>query len=328
VEARQAIANYYAEQGLNIDPWHILLAASTSELYAQLFWLLADHGDKVLTPQPGYPLFEFIGDLAGLERIPYPLSYDGTWYLDQEGVSSAASSNGARILVAVSPSNPTGHYLKHEEYALLQDLCAERELGLIVDEVFSDYPLKENPHPCKPLAGDLPALTFVLSGLSKVAALPQVKLSWAVVAGPTLMVEEAISRWELVSDTFLNLSTPAQQALPQYLEAGKELRPRILERCQTNLALAKEMTADSPVSILDVEGGWTALLRLPVVHGWSDQDWALKFLNEKKVAVQPGYYFDFTAESGPPIEAISLLTEPTMMSEGLSRLLDVVSNHS
>lgn len=315
--AREAVSGFYRARGRKSSPRQIWISAGTSELYAHVLWTLCDPADAVLVPHPGYPLFDYLGDLAGVRRIPYRLHYDGAWGIDMESVREGLEA-GAKAMVLVSPGNPTGNFVKADEFAAILNLCSGHGASIVVDEVFSDYGLADKSD----RAGmpDTPScLTFTLSGISKVAALPQMKLSWGVVQGPAKQVEDAIGRLAIVSDTFLTASTPVQLALPRILDAARPMQDRIRGRLMENLHAIRDLSAGSPLSLLHAEGGWTALLRLPALHGVDDQDWAMRLLEKHRTYAQPGFLFDLP--SNPPHLAISLLTETALLRTGMQQLL-------
>jgi hypothetical protein len=314
LSAREAVAAYYAARGCAVAPDRILLTASTSEAYACLFKLLADPGDEVLVPRPSYPLFEFLAQLESLRVAQYPLAYAEGWSLDAEALARAASARTRAILV-VNPNNPTGSFLKRRELERLTTLCAERNLALICDEVFADYALGPDPERVVPLAGFEGALTFCLSGLSKIAGLPQLKLGWIVASGPQAV--PAVERLELIADTYLSVGTPVQHALPRLLEAAPILQRQITQRVQSNLDfLAAQVRRQPAAELLEVEGGWYATLRVPQTR--SEEEWALELLERDGVLIQPGFFYDFEAEA---FLVLSLLTPPAIFREGVARLL-------
>ena len=295
--AREAVVRYYGEHGAACEPEHVVIAASTSELYAHVLALLCDPGDTVLVPQPSYPLLPYIADLMSVKLAPYPLHYDGAWHPELPNVWP----QGARALVSVSPNNPTGNYLKSDELRAIARVCP----ALIVDEVFNDFPLEPQPQQVLTTVGRAECLTFTLSGLSKVGLLPQLKLAWCVVSGPAPMRDEALARLELIADTFLSTAAPVQRALPQLLELSAHMRQRVRARMALNLVALDELLAGTPLSRLMVEGGWSVIVRLPATR--DDAEWALHFVREARVVVQPGYFYDL------PFCAcvLSLLTPPS-----------------
>lgn len=322
LSARRAIADYYGGRGLCVDPAHVVLSASTSEAYSWIFQLLCEPGDSVLFPVPSYPLIELLAGLCAVRVDPYPLYYDGRWRLDA-GMLEAELRPETRALVLVNPNNPTGAFVHRGELAGLFELCRRRGLALIVDEVFGDYPLDGvGRGDDAPVASFLdPALrpevpVFVLSGLSKVAGLPQLKLGWIVVAGPEPLRTQAQDRLEILADTFLSVSTPVQLAAPSLLRSSHGVRRGIAERTRHNLAALRDAVAGSSCSLLPVEGGWYAVLRLPRVL--SEEEWALLLLQEEGVLCQPGYFFDFPEEA---YLVVSLLGAPAELAEGARRLV-------
>lgn len=316
IEAREAAAGYYASRGQAVEPERILLTASTSEAYAYLFKLLADPGDEVLVPRPSYPLFDFLAALESLRLAPYPLVYDGAWSVDLGGVERACTSR-TRAIIVVNPNNPTGSFLKKHERERLVSICAERGLAIICDEVFSDYAFAPDPEREETLAGVTEVLTFCLSGLSKVAGLPQMKLGWIVTGGPEPARAKAIERLELIGDTYLSAGTPVQRALPRLLEAGLAVRGQIARRVRENLEFLRgAIGPSSPCRLLNAEGGWYAILRVPRTRG--EEEWCLELLEKDGVLVQPGFFYDFDAEA---YLVLSLLTSPEEFREGACRLL-------
>jgi aspartate/methionine/tyrosine aminotransferase len=318
-EAREAVASYYAARGERVETGRILLTASTSEAYAWLFKLLCDAGDHVLVPRPSYPLFEFLANLESVEVRQYPLAYHGGWAIDLDALAAAVSER-TRAVVLVNPNNPTGSYVKRAEIQALSRLCAQRRMALISDEVFSDYALgeaarSEAAERVSTLVGVEECLTFSMSGLSKVAGLPQMKLGWIVTSGPAKLRAEAMEKLEWIADTYLSVSTPVACAAARLLAAGELVQRQIRERTAGNLAAAREMLAGSAAGILAVEGGWYITVQAPRVR--SEEEWVLELLARENVLVQPGFFYDFESEA---YLVLSLLTAPEVFREGVARL--------
>jgi len=311
--ARGAVSEYYSGR---VSPDRVLLTASTSEAYSFVFKLLANPGDEVLVPRPSYPLFDYLAALDSVRVVPYPLVYHGSWAIDFDRLPSSITSR-SRAIVLVNPNNPTGSFLKQSELGPLLALCQEHKLALISDEVFADYVLGDQPHLLRSLTGIDEVLTFCLSGLSKVAGLPQMKLGWIVTGGPRRDREQAFERLELIADTYLSVSAPVQWAVPVLLSLRSGLQRQILGRVRANRAfLAGQIGPSSPWNLLATEGGWYAVLEAPRIH--SEEDWVLILLSEDSVLVQPGFFFDFEREA---FLIISLLTPEDIFREGIRRIL-------
>jgi hypothetical protein len=319
---RRAVTRYYNHRGRDVRPEDIYLTAGTSEAYSFLFKVLANAGDQVLIPRPSYPLFDYLAALESVEAISYPMIYDGSWSIDWNELEGLLAPR-ARALLVVHPGNPTGAYLKRKELDNLVDFCRRRSLALIVDEVFIDYPFTEEPERAGSLAGAKEVLSFVLSGLSKVAALPQIKLAWISIGGPEKLRLEAGQRLEHVADLFLSVSAAAQQVGDRLVELAAHIQPAITTRLAAHYAYLQQATADSPVSVLRAEGGWTAILRCPAVL--TSEEWALELLSSDNVYVHPGYLFDLPVESSL---VVSLLPAPDSFRSGIRRLLRRVEERS
>jgi hypothetical protein len=295
----------------------IVLTASTSEAYSLLFKLLCEPGrSRVLTPVPSYPLFDHLTRLDGVESTPYALEYHGTWTLGA-GELERGWSDATRAVLAVSPNNPTGSIVRDEDAAELARTCAARDAGLIVDEVFWDYPLGDSLPEPKPFVAP-PCLLFRLGGLSKSAGLPQVKLGWLTVEGPDDLVAEALDRLELICDTYLSVSTPAQAAAASLIETGRTIRARILERVRGNYRELLSRAAGVPgVTVLPADAGWSAVIRVPAISG--EEQLVLDLLHRHAVVIHPGYFFDFAYEA---FLVVSLLPEPGEFVRGVDAVLE------
>ena len=314
--ARQAIASYH---GHSLRAEDLLLTASTSEGYALLFKLLGNPGDEVLVPSPSYPLFDWLARLEGMAARPVPSYFHERWHLDL-GALDAAISERTCAVVVVNPNNPTGHFLSRTEWKALTDLCARRNLALLVDEVFSDYALEipEEALETALEACDPPCPLFLLSGLSKIAALPQVKLGWIAVRGPG--AAEYMEALAFLADQYLSVSAPAQAAAPALLALAPRLQAQVRQRLRANLrTLDASLAAHPHLSRLPVEGGWSVLLRRPALEG--DEACACRLLHETGVLAHPGSFFDLPADGHL---VLSLLTPEAMFTEALARILPKV----
>ena len=315
--ARQAVADYYAERGYRVDPEYIHLTASTSEAYSYLFKLLCDQGDNVLMAQPSYPLFDFLATLEGVALRPFQLEYlhPRGWRLDFASLTQALNER-TRAIILVNPNNPTGSFIKRDELAQLNALCCAHNLALIVDEVFSDYAFTNDSARVASLVENTEALTFGMSGFSKILALPQMKLGWIVTNGPATLRDEARERLDLIADTFLSVGAPVQHAAAAWLRWRAALQAQIAQRVSDNLAWLAEQTNETACRCLQVEGGWYVTLEVPRLM--SEEALILQLLAEENVVVHPGYFFDFAREG---YLVLSLLTESTIFQTGIHRLL-------
>jgi alanine-synthesizing transaminase len=321
LEARRAVCHYYREshEVFDLDPDRLILTTSTSEAYTYIFRLLCNPGDEILVPQPSYPLFEFLAGLADVKIVPYPLIYDHGWQVDFDSLYKAATAQ-SRAVIVVHPNNPTGSYVSSIETSGLNALCRDYNLALIVDEVFLDYAHDGAPRASFVMNGG--CLTFTLSGISKLSALPQMKLAWLATSGPKELVEQAGARLEIIADTYLSMNTPVQLAAPVLLEQRKQVQPVLLDRLRVNLAELDRLLVGHPsCTRLQAEGGWYAILRVPALG--SDEDLAIDVVRKVGVIVHPGHFYDFPNEGQL---VLSLITESSQFAEGVARILQCVEN--
>jgi aspartate/methionine/tyrosine aminotransferase len=314
--ARDAVSNYYRErhEGFEVDPECMVLTTSTSEGYSYVFRLLCNPDDEILVPKPSYPLFEFLADLQDVKLIPYPLIYDHGWQIDFPSLSEAVTHR-TRAVVIVHPNNPTGSYVSTVEQAELNSFCKKHGLSLIVDEVFLDY--AHDSANRQSFASSRDVLTFTLSGISKISGLPQMKLAWIVVSGPDDLVNTAMNRLEVIADTYLSLNAPVQLAAPAFLEQRSVVQPILRDRIRENLSeLDRLLSLQKACQRLAVEGGWYAILRVPVTQ--SGEELAIGILREKSVLVHPGHFYDFPSDG---FLILSLITPASRFRQGCERLL-------
>ena len=311
--AREALA-----ARLDCGTGELFLAASTSEAYSWLFKLACDPGDAVLVPKPGYPLFDWLAGLEGVRAQPYRLGYahGAGWRIDLDALRDAAVASDARALVVIHPNNPTGSYLRDAERRAVVELCAERGMALISDEVFRPYAV-EAARPPASLGGERDCLCFSLDGLSKLLCLPQLKLGWIRASGPPAALAGALARLEIIADTYLSAGAPAMNALPALLAGADSFVDGVRQRLARNLASARRILGEgsTPYRVLRCDGGWTAIVECPRLH--TDEELALRLLEEEGVAVQPGYLFDFEREG---YLAVSLILPPERFDAGVSAL--------
>jgi aspartate/methionine/tyrosine aminotransferase len=305
LSAREAVSSYYASHNAQVDPNSITLTTSTSEAYAYLFRLLCDAGDEILVPQPSYPLFDYLADLEDVHLRPYPLFYDYGWWIDFSRLESSIGPR-TRAILLVHPNNPTGHATGLVERKRLEEICERHGLALIVDEVFLDYPHSDDQKLRSFASASHPTLTFVLSGMSKIAALPQMKVGWIASFGPQKVLQSALARLEVIADTFLSMNTPAQLALPIWLSGRHKIQQEILQRLSVNNTFINK----SKLSSLDANGGWSAIINLPRLGVG-----ARELLSDHNVVVHPGSFYGI-AEEGRIV--VSLITPPDDFSTGIN----------
>ena len=311
--ARDAVEKYYAEHGAVVSGEDIFLTTSTSEAYSYVFRTLCNPDDEVLIPEPSYPLLEFLADIQDVRLVRYPLVYDYGWQIDFHALEQAITPR-TRGVIVVHPNNPTGHFCKTEEVRKLRELSAAREIAIIADEVFLDFGLDEKRHPT--FAGSSGALTFTMSGLSKICGLPQMKAAWLIVSGPEPLKTQALRRLEVIADTYLSMNAPMQWALPTLLGQRGEFQNQWMWRVRENLAeLDKQLAGQKSCNRLGVEGGWNVVVRVPATR--SDEELALELLAAKGVYVHPGHFYDFPSRG---TVVVSLITPENDFSIGLRHL--------
>jgi alanine-synthesizing transaminase len=316
LSARQAVAAYYAARTTEVPADNIILTTSTSEAYSFVFRTLCNPGDEILIPEPSYPLFAFLADLQDVKLVRYPLDYDYGWQINFHALHQAITAR-TRGVIVVHPNNPTGHFTKPHELKKLNEICAARNLAIIGDEVFLDFALQDQPS--FSFAQNAAALTFTMSGLSKISGLPQMKAAWLITSGPEQLKSQAQARLEVIADTYLSMNAPVQHAIPALLDQRHPFQKQLITRVQKNLAeLDRQLTAQESCARLVVEAGWYAVLRVPATS--SDEELAIDLLAQKNIYVHPGHFYDFPSEG---FLIVSLITPQEEFTAGVKLLLSM-----
>jgi alanine-synthesizing transaminase len=336
LRAREAVCRYYRQHGASIEPDQVILTTSTSEAYSYLFKLLCDPGDMILAPQPSYPLFDFLAVAEAVDLASAPLVYDHGWQLDLEGLRRQIRST-TRAVVLVHPNNPTGHFTKLDEARELGTICREHGLALIVDEVFLDYGLEIASRPETEdrktfAARDLDIPVFIVTGISKICGLPQMKVAWLVAVGPGS--QAALERLEVLADTYLSMNAPVQCALPVWLDSRVGIQEQIQLRVRSNLAALDRTLSEQEgngdvgkaghgvlVNRLRIEGGWYAVLRIPAIQR---DEQTVRELLDLGVWVHPGHFFGMGAAGWL---VVSLLGRTAEFSVAISLLVSYLHRH-
>jgi alanine-synthesizing transaminase len=324
MSAREAIAAYYASRGLDVAPEDLFITASTSESYSLLFRLLCNPEDTVVIPTPSYPLFDYLAGINDVKTDYYRLVRGERWSLDA-GSLRKAMTRTVKAVLAVDPHNPTGMFLSPDELREMTAIAANHGAALIVDEVFGEYRFDNAPGaPSAAAAGSPAGLTFLLNGLSKLSALPQVKIGWIALRGDHKLRVAARSRLEILNDVYLSAGTPAQAALPELIDAGALVRPEILARVTANYAaLRSSLDGVAGCRVLPCEGGWNAVVRLP--GGLGDEECAVGVLDEAGVYCYPGFFFDFEEDD---VMVVSLLPPAEEFTAGAAAMAGWIDSNS
>jgi aspartate/methionine/tyrosine aminotransferase len=307
---RQAIADYYAQRtpALILDPAQdVFVTASTSEAYALLFALLTNPGDNVLAPQISYPLFEYLAAMFRIELRSYPLDPQRGWRIDPWQLARLSDERTRAVLI-VSPHNPTGMVVK-QAIPVLQWLG----LPIICDEVFAEMPYAI-PH-VPPLAALMPQLpVFTLNGISKMFALPDLKLGWAVVNPPA---RQYADRLEVLNDTLLGANALTQCMLPTIMHRGHEFVTQQRQVIQKNIATVMNMLADVDcVRVRAPDAGYYLFIEVLTTQ---DEEAVVLQLLDAGVFVHPGFFFGY--DQGCFVVLSCLVAEPRL-SYGVQRLID------
>jgi aspartate/methionine/tyrosine aminotransferase len=312
--ARQAVVEYYAAHGVNMPAASVLLTTGTSEAYSHAFRLLCNAADEALISTPGYPLLDYLADINDVRLVRYPLFYDHGWQINLQQLQRRITAK-TRAIIVVHSGNPTGQFVSPAEREELAALCVRHDLVLVADEVFLDFPI-DAAQP-QTFANQADALTFTLGGLSKMCGLPQVKFAWIAVTGPDSLKQDALARLEVIADSYLSMNAAVQLAAPALMQQRFSFGEQVRARIHDNLAeLDRQLAASTQCTRLEAQGGWSVILRAPVLA--DGEETAVRLLETHGVLVQPGHFYDLP---GDACFVVSLLTQTGEFAEGIRRFL-------
>lgn len=322
---RESLSDYLQQHGACVHPESMLLTSSTSEAYSMLFKLLCNPGERIAKALPSYPLVAHLAALEGVETVDYFWVQKGRHFeLDLHSVERAVRMPGVRALVVIEPHSPLGCSMDAETAHAVAQICAAADVVLIVDAVFARYRRDADAettaqnfarvHPAW-CAND--AKVLVMSGLSKLGLLPQLKLGWITWHGNKAFQKQIRQGLEWIADAYLSVNTPVQKLVPKLLPHLPELQTQICQRLSENMALLEKTFSDiSSIRTLASPGGWYAILQAQAEA--CDEDELVYYLFEKaSVALHPGYFYDF-ARSG--FWVVGLLLQRPRFGEAMMRI--------
>ncbi|WP_455381600.1 pyridoxal phosphate-dependent aminotransferase [Salinispira pacifica] len=320
-DARRAVGAYYARADSIVGPQQLILTASSSESYNLLFNNFTEPGDNILLPRPTYPLFEYLAGFNHLEARWYDLDPADGFRIDSASLE-AAIDHRTRFIVLISPNNPTGRAADSDEVDRVVEIAGRRKVMLICDEVFSEFLYDGTPlvRPMDRAGRDESApLVFTLNGISKMFALPDLKLSWIAVTGPVTAVEAAVDRLEVANDMFLNCNSFSQYLLPHLFESGADFVRGMVERLDASRrALLAGLSSLPQLRVTPPNGGIHATIGIEgLPAGWDDERVAVELLRREQVYVHPGYLYGIEDST---FIVVSFLHEPDSFARGLTRL--------
>ena len=318
--ARKAIAQFYQTRGTTVDPEQIFVTASTSESYQLLFQALTKPGDNILLPNPGYPLFEYLARFKSLESRLYQLDFSKDWQIDLDSIISQLD-NRSKILVLISPNNPTGAVVSQEQLKAVSEIALRNKLNIIADEVFAEYLYGNSLPRITNIAKDLPV--FTLNGISKMLALPDLKLAWIAATGKN--INPIVDQLETINDVFLNANYLSQTILPTLFKEMPNIQKPILDNLRINHKSLKTIFSKAEfIKFNQPAGGIHCLLRIRKSlknYQLSEEDFVLKLLNDLHVNVHPGYFYDYQDQRAQYFHiVISLLQQTNLFKQALKRL--------
>jgi alanine-synthesizing transaminase len=282
--ARQAIEAQAQRKGIS-SILDIFITSGVSEAIDVCFTALADAGENILIPTPGYPLYSAVLNKLGVRPNGYFLDEDNGWQPDVNDVREKIDS-GTRGIVLINPNNPTGSVCSEETLEEIIMLAREHQLVIFADEIYDQLILEEKEHrSVAALDPEAPVITF--NGLSKAYLVPGWRIGWGVASGNRTVMDIYLEAVNKLLRARLCANHPEQHAIAPALEGDQnhleEMKTRLIRRRDLTVEM---LNAIDGITCVRPEGAFYAFPRLEIEG--SDWDFVRALIRETGVVVVPG----------------------------------------
>lgn len=284
-ELRCEISNYIMrKQGIKYDPINeILVTVGGSEAIDVALRCMVNPGDEVIIPQPCYVSYEPCAVMADAVPVIINLKHENEFRLTAEELE-AAITDKTKILILAFPNNPTGAIMEKKDLEAIAEVIIKHDLYVISDEIYSELSYNEAHISIATLPG-MRERTIMINGFSKAYAMTGWRLGYA--CGPEIIIKQMT---KLHQFAIMCAPTTSQYAAVEALKHGdgdvEEMREAYNQRRRFLMYQFREMG-------LECFEPYGAFYVFPCIKefGMTSEDFAMRFLEEEKVAVVPGTAF-------------------------------------
>jgi len=237
-EARAAIAaDISKRRGIQVSPDHVVITPGAKPIMFYTVFALVDEGDEVIYPDPGFPIYESLIKFVNARPVPIKLREENQFRLDVEELAGLVTDR-TRLLIINSPHNPTGSVLTERDLAAIAELCAERGIAVLADEIYNRI-LYDGKHRSIWTYPGMDKLTIILDGLSKTYAMTGWRLGYGVM-DPDLAVR--VSR--LMTNSNSCTASFAQRALIEAVSGDQSAVDKMVATFRTRRDLVVDLLND------------------------------------------------------------------------------------
>ena len=314
-ELKQEISNYIERtQGIKYNPSEeILVTVGGSEAIDLAFRAMINSGDEVLIPQPSYVSYLPCAILADAKPVTINLKAENNFKLTAEDVLNHITDK-TKILVLPFPNNPTGSIMEKDDLEQIAKIVIEKDIYVLSDEIYSELTYKDKHVSIASIEG-MKERTILINGFSKAYAMTGWRLGYA--CAPEIILKQMTKVHQFA---IMCAPTTSQYAAIEALKNGdddvKMMRQSYNQRRRFLLNAFKEMG-------LKCFEPFGAFYVFPCIKefGMSSEEFATKFLMEKKVATVPGTAF---GDSGEGYLRISYAYSLDTLKKAMTKLKEFV----
>ena len=284
-ELRQEICNYYGrKQGVVYNPLtEALVTVGGSEGIDLALRCMLNPGEEVIIPTPCYVSYEPCTVMADGVPVILPLKNENQFRLTPEELEGAITEK-TKILILAFPNNPTGAIMEKEDLEAIAPIIEKHDLFVISDEIYSELSYKSKHVSICSIPG-MRERTIIINGFSKAYAMTGWRLGYAL--GPEAIIKQMI---KLHQFAIMCAPTTSQYAAVEALKNGDEDVAEMTEAYNQRRRYLMNEFKEMGLPCFEPFG---AFYVFPCIKefGMTSEEFALKFLEEEKVAVVPGTAF-------------------------------------
>jgi aspartate/methionine/tyrosine aminotransferase len=314
---REAIAeDFTRRRGVHVDPGRVVVTPGAKPVMAFALMALAQPGDEVIVPDPGFPIYESMTRFMGATPVPIRLRAENDFRIDYDELNALVTPR-TRMLIFNSPQNPTGGVLTRDDIEGIAAIAIASDLVVLADEIYARI-LYDGEHHSILTVDGMADRTIVLDGLSKTYAMTGWRLGWGIL--PTALVPHFT---RLMINTVSCTATFAQYAGVEALTGPQDA----VDAMVTEFHMRRSLVIDG----LDGQAGVTtpmprgAFYAFPDVSGTGldGATFAERLLEEAGVSVLAGTAFGASAGSNV---RISYANSPANLTRALERMAEFISS--
>ncbi|KFM66419.1 Tyrosine aminotransferase, partial [Stegodyphus mimosarum] len=297
LQPREAVAKYSTRPGAPIEAKDVILTSGCSQALELAICVLANPGQTVLVPRPGFPLYKTLAESMGINIKYYTLLPEKGWEVDLADLEHQISPDTAAIVVN-NPSNPCGSVYSRRHLQSILEVAARNYVPIIADEIYEHFVFSgEEFYPIASMSLSVPILTC--SGLTKRFLVPGWRMGWILIHDRNEVFGSSIRNGlQSLCQRIMGSNTIIQGALPSILkDTPQKFFNEVIISVKTNASIAYSVLSEIPGLMPIMPSGAMYMMvgiDIPQFRGFRhDMDFVEKLVAEQSVMCLPGMCFDY-----------------------------------